>query len=170
MIFECSSGGGDSHFRREEKTAHSGIMSDCAVHSEENKRNRNNSFFFVCTGRIMLSRGENANVWRGNSCNQAITPTAIPAGRAGVLSSMGLWPTHRDESALLRFIDSKRLTPGLSTECKRHCLLTPGCTKPLQSQCDRSLSPTPKLPALSGTLRFRHHIFSFWTETGQWWY
>jgi hypothetical protein len=29
---------------------------------------------------------------------------------------MGLWPTHRDESALLRFIDSKRLTPGLSTE------------------------------------------------------
>src|ERR1700719_3849219 len=29
------------------------------------------------------------------------------------------------------------------------CLLTPGCTKPLQSQRDRSLSPTPKLPALS---------------------
>jgi hypothetical protein len=24
--------------------------------------------------------------------------------------SMGLWPTHRDESALLRFIDSKQVT------------------------------------------------------------
>jgi hypothetical protein len=23
---------------------------------------------------------------------------------------MGLWPTHRDESALLRFIDSKQVT------------------------------------------------------------
>ncbi len=30
---------------------------------------------------------------------------------------MGLRPTHRDESALLRFIDSKRVTPRLSTEC-----------------------------------------------------
>jgi len=29
---------------------------------------------------------------------------------------MGLWPTHRDESALLRFIDSKRVTSRLSTE------------------------------------------------------
>jgi hypothetical protein len=29
---------------------------------------------------------------------------------------MGLWPTHRDESAFLRLIDSKRVTPRLSTE------------------------------------------------------
>jgi len=29
---------------------------------------------------------------------------------------MGLWPTHRDESALLRFIDLKRVTSRLSTE------------------------------------------------------
>jgi len=34
---------------------------------------------------------------------------------------MGLWPTHRDESALLRFIDSKRLTPRLSTEFTWAC-------------------------------------------------
>jgi hypothetical protein len=32
---------------------------------------------------------------------------------------MGLWHTHRDESALLRLIDSKRVTPRLSTERKR---------------------------------------------------
>jgi hypothetical protein len=41
-----------------------------------------------------------------------------PAGR-GFEFAMGLRPTHRDESALLRFIDSKRVTPRLSTECKR---------------------------------------------------
>jgi hypothetical protein len=34
---------------------------------------------------------------------------------------MGLWPTHRDESALLRFIDSKWVTPRLSRECNRDC-------------------------------------------------
>jgi transposase len=33
--------------------------------------------------------------------------------------AMGLWPTHRDDSALLRFIDSKRVTSRLSTECNR---------------------------------------------------
>ena len=34
---------------------------------------------------------------------------------------MGLWPTHRDESALLRFTDSKRVTPRLSTEFPWAC-------------------------------------------------
>src|SRR5580698_6362362 len=57
LVFECSSGGGDSHFTGEENTAHSGFtgsMFDCAVHSEPKKSNRNKSLFFACTCALCL--------------------------------------------------------------------------------------------------------------------
>jgi hypothetical protein len=41
---------------------------------------------------------------------------------------MGLWPTHRDESALLRFIDSKQVTRdfrGSVTACLQQSLDRP---------------------------------------------
>jgi hypothetical protein len=41
---------------------------------------------------------------------------------------MGLWPTHRDESALLRFIDSKQVTRNFqgSTSAIRSALGSDG--------------------------------------------
>ena len=69
--------------------------------------------------------GPRADAWYGNGVVSAAVPPARPResdqskeyDEFGSEFAMGLRPTHGDESALPRFIDSKRVATRLSTEC-----------------------------------------------------
>ncbi len=70
--------------------------------------------------------GPRADAWYGNGVVSAAVPPARPResdqskeyDEFGSEFAMGLRPTHGDESALPRFIDSKRVATRLSTDIR----------------------------------------------------
>ena len=80
---------------------------------------------------------ERTDSFRARACARALDASVrgIAGGcdAQGFELTMGLWPTHRDESALLRLIDSKRVTPRLSTKC--YGLVTSNNQSPSYRNC-----------------------------------